>query len=517
MCPQPAPATLRAPPIGPVPKTWVLTWYQNYRSWRQLRVHAATDSTQHLFMAWQRHEPIKKLIFKVVRGVIVNCGWVWVWDNPFILEQWEYGDSFYHTFRIDSLHPADHVWYYLFTPLGPYDLQCQGPLVHVPPPETLPWARSVIVGTQTKGIYRTNNFSGPGDPQPFWLPQNLGLTDLRVWQLCGDPVDPAYRHYAIVGPPTARVLYRKQPYTDPAWHPILNHSQALDLTHSTGGVMRWVSCNWNRPGFVYVLWSSTAGDNGIWLLRSSNDGDSWTAIQTQGPLGIMNVGNLSIGVMQGSSPYEPGDVLYHTYTSTISFRQRIKASFDNGDTWQLRESLGFSGATSRCYVDPTNQGSVYMGAANVGYSMRYLYRSIEHGAGMNDCGNGRTLATLIAPYPAQMWVHPTNPLIVKLLVDRHVWQTWDYGTTWEDMGDCGLPLVRLSILPNRLDYLYMARDSSAPGPGDPGTGHVLFVSEDNGATLYGKSGFNCNQSTGGGDSIPFDCGGVCQDGIMHTV
>jgi len=502
--------------MPPVPKTWALTWYQNYRSWRQLRVYAGTDSTQHLFMAWQRYKPIKKLIFKVVRGVIVDCGWVWVWPNPHILEQWEHGDSFYHTFRIDTLHPGDHVWYYLFTPLGPYDLQCQGPLVHVPPPETLPWARSLIVGTQTKGIYRTNDFSGPGDPQPFGLPQNNGLTDLRVWQLCPYAADPRYAHFAITGPQSDRTLYRREPLASPDWIPILTDAQACTVTDSASGSMTWVATNINHPTYIYVLFNSGVTVNGTWCIRSADEGASWLPFQIYAGLSNYKAGNIVAGINQGESTLPPGDVLYASLNTGAGGHFCLYCSDDNGATWFLRDTIGTSIYAPRCSVDPTNQKTVYMGAYISGDSPWDLFRSIDHGLNLTEADGPYHLGTFVEGPIGQQWIHRTAPEVMKVLGRGHVYETWDAGLVWTDHGLTQFSAVRLSVQSRRPDYLYLARDSNAPLPPNPQAGHVIYASQDNGATMFGRSGAHCTQSDGGGDSIPFDCGGVCLDGLMQT-
>jgi len=517
MCPPPPPADNGFPPSFPVPSAWVLVYQVPYRSWRQLRVHAGTDKGAHMFMAWDHYKPRKKMIFKVVRGVIVNCGWVWCWNNPSILEQWEHGDTVYHTFRIAVLQPSDHVWFYLFTPLGPYDLQCQGPLTYVPPPETLPWAQFLYVGTKAKGIYFTNTFSGPGDIMPYWWPKNDGLTDLRVWQLCPDPCDGAAQHYAIVGPSTARVLYRRRPLVSQAWEPVLTHSDALDLTHATGGEMCWVACNWNRPGCVYVLFNTDVTDNGTWCLRSANDGATWTASQIYAGLANNAAGNLSVGTLQGESPFHPGDVIYAALNTGFGGQTSLFTSTDNGFSWNIADTIGLSVYKPRCTVDPTDQATVYVGAFGGAAVPAELCRSLDHGLNLVPIDGVHHLGTFIDYAKGVQWIHATAGEVSKVLCRGHVWQTWDHADTWQDMGPTQVLVQHLSILSVRPDYLYLARDVSAPLSPNPFPDHVIYVTDDDGATMEGKSGDHADQSDGRGDSIPFDCGGVCHDGIMQVI
>ncbi|GAH20032.1 unnamed protein product, partial [marine sediment metagenome] len=44
--------------------------------------------------------------------------------------------------------------------------------------------------------------------------------------------------------------------------------------------------------------------------------------------------------------------------------------------------------------------------------------------------------------------------------------------------------------------------------------HVIFVSGTHGIYMEGKAGQHPYFEDGGGDSIPYDCGGICNEGMM---
>lgn len=114
---------------------WVLTYLDNYRPAFSLTVLAETNLAAHLFMKWSRFKPARRPVYKRVRAVNVWCGYEYIWDTPNLVEQNQAGITFEHTFDVEGLADTDHVWYYLFS-IGerPFK-ECQGPLIHVPPPE----------------------------------------------------------------------------------------------------------------------------------------------------------------------------------------------------------------------------------------------------------------------------------------------------------------------------------------------------------------------------------------------
>jgi len=121
---------------------WVLTLLHNSRAWTSLYTLAWTNRQEHLFMAWANYEPARRHVYRNVRGTRVFCGYQYVWDTPNLVEQDESGKTYTHTFRVPALQPTHHVWYYLFSIPGPYGKQCQGPLIHIQPPEIpMPSAR----------------------------------------------------------------------------------------------------------------------------------------------------------------------------------------------------------------------------------------------------------------------------------------------------------------------------------------------------------------------------------------
>lgn len=121
---------------------WVLSLLYNSRAWTTLYTLAWTNREAHLFMAWANYKPARHKVYKNVRGAMIHCGYRWIWDTPNLTEQSEPGDTYTHTFRLAALGPPDHIWYYLFSPAPDLTRECQGPLIHIEPPEIpMPSAR----------------------------------------------------------------------------------------------------------------------------------------------------------------------------------------------------------------------------------------------------------------------------------------------------------------------------------------------------------------------------------------
>ncbi|TEU08464.1 MAG: hypothetical protein E3J25_11970 [Anaerolineales bacterium] len=161
---------------------WILTYLDNWRPPHKLGVLAETNLGAHLFMKWSKHKPARRPVYKRVRAVNVWCGYEYIWDTPNLVEQSQPGITFEHLFGPISLAATDHVWYYLFS-IGerPFK-ECQGPLIHVPPPElpmpsariyhsvpqTIPWVTSTVLQFDSV-LYDDYGLYDPAQPDRFTI------------------------------------------------------------------------------------------------------------------------------------------------------------------------------------------------------------------------------------------------------------------------------------------------------------------------------------------------------------
>jgi len=113
-----------------------------------------------------------------------------------------------------------------------------------------------------------------------------------------------------------------------------------------------------------------------------------------------------------------------------------------------------------------------------------------------------------------MWVNPSDHHSALLIQNDMIHTTSDYGLTWPDHGPLAYTAEQLTILWENPHNLCLARVASAPAPPSLLSQHVIFTSTDYGATMEGKAGANCHLPDGAGDSIPYNCGGISEQGII---
>ncbi|GAH93089.1 unnamed protein product, partial [marine sediment metagenome] len=87
------------------------------------------------------------------------------------------------------------------------------------------------------------------------------------------------------------------------------------------------------------------------------------------------------------------------------------------------------------------------------------------------------LGIFIILYIANLWIDPTAPTFLRVLQDGHVWTTQDAGATWDDWGTTEYLVTQHTALWENPHRLYLARDSSAPPPGNWRSQHVIFASD----------------------------------------
>lgn len=505
---------------------WILTSSTPVATFNTLTVRTFTNVEDHLFMAWAYHEPRRHLIYRTVRGKTILCGYEYIWDTPFIAEQIQEGDTLYHRFSLTDLQHNSTIWYYLWAPDGPYGQEIQGPLRHVTLPPPPYWPENLFIATKLKGVFATRTMSAPGEAQPTWIPLVEGLHSLICWQYAPDLLYPQDCHYLVAGAADDRILYSLDvpaipwwmPFTParfPDWQPLLTDAQAVTLTGSTSGTICWVATNIRHPGWIHVLFNSGFGDNGTWHIRSQDYGATWEAFQIHANIFNWEAGNIVAGISKGSSPYYSGAVLYVALCSHLLNQVTLWLSTDFGETWTATAAQGIGVVVPRCYVEPSDQAYIYLGALRDIANTRELWRSINHGAALVEVDADDHLGTYIDVFQGQLWLEYTDIHVARVLAANHVWYTDTFCSTWNDPGPTPVDVSRLSILGHSPSYLYLARHTNTPAEGQPGYPHVFFISLNDGLALWGKCGDHAHLADGGGDSIPGDCGGLAHDGILH--
>jgi len=419
-----------------------------------------------------------------------------------------------HRFFISGIPAMSTIWWYLNAPGGPYGLEIQGPLHRTELLRLPAWSTRAYFASKLKGMFKTVDLSSPGGPHPTWIPDNDGLPFLDIRQACPDPWDPYHRRFVVCHGDVYRMdnLFIDEPATATL---ILAESDAVTLTGGDPGTILWIAPNRNFEGHLYVLFNSDLTLNGTWALKTVDYGDTWTAHQIYDGLTNYDAGNIQAGDFDRLSPHSAGTVLYAALNVGAGGNIAIFRSLDEGETWGPCPSHppGISVWQPRLYIDPDDHATVYAGANVAGTD---LWRTLDHGATWNLCDQGNTLGIAITTgfNNNTMATRASNPHEIRVLNDLHIWKSSDFGHIWRDQGPTQYSVRDLRFRDSAPDFLYLARVQNGQPPGGIYSWHVLFVSNDEASNMFGKAGAHADHDDGHGDSIPWNCGGAAQEGIL---
>lgn len=405
---------------------------------------------------------------------------------------------------------------------GRRDIEPTDPSPYVPPepppyePPPGGWAQEVYVGTETKGVFHTEDFvTVPGEISgvPTWTAVNTGLSVATddLLGLTADPFDPENRQYALM----EDGIYRR--VSAAAWAQQLTHAAARTLCLSaTGGTFSpaGMSCNINREGLLAVIYNATGipGPNpwGSALLVSTDDGGTWARrgwIDGPTSLGASTM-SLQVGAYKGSSPYAAGTVWY--CTGFAGAATRLYRSLDDGVTW-TNISTGIGNWNLDCLVDPNDQSRVFVGRGGAG-SPDQVEVSTDHGATLTQYDtNASELLGYSNPYhhlSIAMDPRTTVRVGTQKATGKGLNTTRDDGATWDEpLAQWSDEDLGVSLIQDSPDFLYLMRQSNSGQASD--NYQTIWASLDEGRTMVPKSGANASTAdTGGGDSIPYNHGGI---------
>ncbi|MBA7588844.1 hypothetical protein ES708_30914 [subsurface metagenome] len=363
-------------------------------------------------------------------------------------------------------------------------------------------------------MFITTTFSPPLGPDPVWVPDNQGLLSLHISQAVLDPFMPAYRRYAIAG--DHLYVMNNWPAATPANAiTILTWPEAIALTGCTDGTIVWVQPNARHPGMLHVLWSGSPVPCSYWHLRTLDYGEHWTAHQIAADTGSLSAGNIMPGFDKGTSPYGEGDVVYAAINLGMFDTPSLARSLDQGATWTTMDAGDTARGTfrPRLHVDPADQSRIYIGC-HPAYGK--LFRSLDHGDSWDRVDRGfHCCPSLDEPgYYQTIRTHYSNPSLVRTFPRFIVKTSTDFCESWSQITNPTEPLAEARFTNDNPNLLYLAKvTSGTPPPYDHGP-HVIFISEDEGLTFWPKAGANPHLDDGAGDSIPYNCGGAANDGIL---
>ena len=498
---------------------WALTSQDTLPTHDTLTVVATTSSPGHLWMFWAYDKPSRHPVHKTIRGKRILCGYKYIWDTPYLTEHSDYGPTLSHTFVATNLLANSTIWFYLCEPGGPYGLQIQGPLTSVTLPTLAPWVARVYVATNNQGVYYTDNFSANKDTPagvPTWTPDSAGIEPGAAFLgFRGDPFNPSGRQYFL----DVKGVYR---HTTGDWYATLTRQTLIAYTGCEDDPAsrfpnNGLEVNTNTPGWVactFVGHHHVAGVpiHRLYFCLSLNYGSNWTiTVAEDGTLDLPYPACLTVGKIQGTSPYPPGRVIF--FMARKAWTAYCIRSIDGGATWdafligRALQRFDFFAYEGHMIVDTNTQDTCYFTGSLTLADEYIISRSQSHGETWHRYD---TLAPV--PLGARISYLALNITLTDLVrvgtnVGRlDLYRTATAGATWQSATPpVHSPHLCISTVPGAPTSLYIVGQFLDAEMNN----QLIWASIDEGATLYTKSGAHADvPDTGGGDSIPYTAGGI---------
>jgi hypothetical protein len=351
---------------------------------------------------------------------------------------------------------------------------------------------ALLVATTGSGLYYAQSFAFD-DSNPTW--GTVGQA-LPISQFSYDKHAPAARHVCLSG---GNVWLRRPAVTGDNWIQILTPAQAQSaIGIAENGELAWAEYNTLKQ-HIYALWNYDITLGGIWFLKSTDWGTSWSAVNLYNDYQNYEGGNIAVGL-------QTGNVVYVTGETQIGARGTVWFSEDAGETFSLGHRDYSGGWTPYLFVDPSDENTAYVGIYLGVFGEFELWRCTLPGFSCEEIDGDLHAGTLCVEYSSAGWVSPEDGNIIRATREGILF-AGDSGviTTQRDLNVLEVRAME-GVHPHTLVYgTNITADDEAP--------HLVFVTPDDGVTIYNKGGANADQADGGGDSIPYTAGRVSQNGI----
>lgn len=355
-----------------------------------------------------------------------------------------------------------------------------------------------FIATATKGVFYCSDIVLYNDSIPVWssIGTNLDAID-----------DFDYDHYNPKSLQICRsgtTTYLRRPYINgDNWSSILTTATMNTVTGKSPDSWDFGGIAYNSAlKEIYVQARTVTGGLGyeIYFFYSVNYGASWSAVElySSGLGQARDCGDIKVSLVSGT--YDKGNTIYVTYQSGLTSNGVIAISTNAGRTWSSGVSLGLGGWTAAVVDDPTVQGNCYTGKDTGGVDLyRYTGHSLSGGTeidGVLELGiSWNNLRNL--------WACKETSNILYVTKDTALWHTLNAGSTWNDEI---LEVDIRSIDGTNQHRILLGKNDS--GHTDYYNYHTVYATFDSGITIWYKDGANYMEADGGGDSIPYNNGGI---------
>lgn len=217
----------------------------------------------------------------------------------------------------------------------------------------------------TKGLFTTQNFElGSGAQSPSWTQYVTawpGNTQFHN-SFCGDP---ALGVYISNGATRATAIWRLKLDFSSSWTQVLTGTEARTLTGIGGtgsGEFTGLYADKITNGKIYVVWqdqASTSSPTQVWLIKSTDYGDNWSAVL------IMDTSGYTYNAGGGVFSRNDNVFVASASSNVSSFpaptgTTRISESTVGGGSWSHIDKVGTMNDAELCTVVGSNTGLVYL-------------------------------------------------------------------------------------------------------------------------------------------------------------
>ena len=318
--------------------------------------------------------------------------------------------------------------------------------------------------------------------------------ETMIWSRVGQQLPIAQIGYDLLQPGRVQValsagdIWLRRPAASDDWQIVLTAASI------GSGEFSWAAYNPFRDR-LYALWDYELGGGGVWLFTSDDWGVTWSpkALYTH----WLNYASGCIAIGPAA-----GDAVICTGTVAAGARGNIWISLDGGDTFAPRESISSGGWWP--YVFFTDDGDDAV--AYCGLEPGVLNRMTLSPFSLDDSVDNGLEGGPISP-----GVYAGAYREQRIATARGL-SSFFYGSAGALEGTRALHANMRAIVLAEEGWTILGQQTLA-GPGPHQYSHLVYLSNDDGATLIPAAGVNSNLPDGGGDSIPYTAQRIAQDGL----
>ena len=393
------------------------------------------------------------------------------------------------------------------------------PSFPAPPPlpeDPDPWPTQVYAGAWD-GVYYTSNFSGPTGGDPTWTDISSGLGDYKAaYTFVADPVNPSSYIYGLFQDINtwidldAKVFRRNAG----AWTEILDQTDCDNVIGHGGDTCKigGIGIDVSTGGRLYATVINVTDDD-LWIIRSDDYGDTWgNAVLVQSWYDWW-YGQDPDNYQGGWTIHADGTHVvihgehYWQYDASDYDTTAVWRSDDTGGTWSLDGMVDnvYPGYSCAVIFNSLNTREFFH-VASTGDNIGYLVDDNPSTGGGDDEWGYDYIDTIPSP-SISTYLHRAIQMSDTVSGYGKACDNYGPGTTWitddywatvtevdaetdPDTDKAREDIDMLWFNPDDPDLMIYASRTN-PNATYP---HVIFVSTNNGARLYGKGGPNVDTS-----------------------